>query len=82
MVAGFDTVFHRSLPPMAYNYALPADLVERHQIRRFGFHGPSHEYLLRRYCEITSTPLESDIADHPAFGERLFGLRYSQWEVD
>jgi acetate kinase len=58
MVAGFDTVFHRSLPPTAYNYALPADLVERHQIRRFGFHGPSHEYLLRRYCEITSTPLQ------------------------
>lgn len=58
MVAGFDTVFHRSLPPMAYNYALPADMVERHQIRRFGFHGPSHEYLLRRYCEVTSTPLK------------------------
>lgn len=58
MVAGFDTVFHRTLPPTAYSYALPADLVERHQIRRFGFHGPSHEYLLRRYCEITSTRQE------------------------
>ncbi len=58
MVAGFDTVFHRSLPPVAYNYALPADLAERHQIRRFGFHGPSHEYLLSRYCELTSTPRE------------------------
>ena len=59
MVAGFDTVFHRSLPPVAYSYALPADLVERHQIRRFGFHGPSHEYLLLRYCELTSTPREA-----------------------
>jgi acetate kinase len=58
MVAGFDTVFHRSLPPVAYHYALPADLVERHQIRRYGFHGLSHEYLLYRYCELTSTPRE------------------------
>lgn len=55
MIAGFDTVFHRTLPPVAYHYALPADLVERHQIRRYGFHGPSHEYLLYRYCELTST---------------------------
>ena len=58
MIAGFDTVFHRSLPPVAFHYALPADLVERHQIRRYGFHGPSHEYLLSRYCELTSTPRE------------------------
>ncbi len=58
MLAGFDTVFHRSLPPVAYNYALPADLVERHKIRRYGFHGPSHEYLLHRYCELTNTPID------------------------
>lgn len=58
MIAGFDTVFHRSLPPVAYHYALPADLVDRHQIRRYGFHGPSHEYLLLRYCELTSTSRE------------------------
>jgi len=58
MIVGFDTVFHRSLPPVAYHYALPADLVKRHQIRRYGFHGPSHEYLLYRYCELTSTARE------------------------
>ena len=58
MIVGFDTVFHGSLPPAAYNYALPSELVDRHQIRRFGFHGPSHEYLLLRYCELTATPRE------------------------
>jgi acetate kinase len=32
MVAAFDTVFHCSLPPSAYTYALPFDLAERHRI--------------------------------------------------
>jgi len=45
-VAVFDTGFHASLPEQAYSYALPADLVERYGLRRFGFHGISHEQLM------------------------------------
>jgi acetate kinase len=56
MVAVFDTAFHSTLPDYAHTYALPHELVERHGIRRYGFHGTAHEYMLRRYAAITGTP--------------------------
>src|SRR5439155_1122837 len=52
MVAVFDTAFHATLPDFAYTYALPRELAERHGIRRYGFHGTAHEYMLKRYAVI------------------------------
>jgi acetate kinase len=46
--AVFDTAFHASLPPRAREYALPLAVRQSHGIRRFGFHGISHEHLMRR----------------------------------
>lgn len=46
-VAVFDTAFHQTLPPAAYTYAIDRELAERHRIRRYGFHGTSHEYVSR-----------------------------------
>ena len=58
MVAVFDTVFHRTIPQHAALYGLPWELSRRHKIRRYGFHGISHEYLARRYGQITNRPFE------------------------
>lgn len=58
MVATFDTAFHRSLPERASRYAIPAELAERHGVRRYGFHGLAHRYMVERYAEITATPVE------------------------
>ena len=44
-VAVFDTAFHQSIPPKAYHYALPSELYEKEKIRRYGFHGTSHQYV-------------------------------------
>ncbi|MFH1522475.1 MAG: acetate/propionate family kinase [Patescibacteria group bacterium] len=44
-VAVFDTSFYSELPPVARNYALPKEIIKRHKIRRFGFHGISHKYV-------------------------------------
>ncbi len=44
-VAVFDTAFHQTMPPYAYRYALPEELYEKDGIRRYGFHGPSHQYV-------------------------------------
>jgi acetate kinase len=55
MVAVFDTAFHRTMPPHASNYALPADLADRNHIRKYGFHGSAHRFMLERYLEITRT---------------------------
>ncbi len=51
-VAVFDTAFHQTLPPEAYLYALPNRLYRRHRIRRYGFHGTSHQYVSRRVAEL------------------------------
>src|ERR1700687_2805351 len=57
-IAVFDTGFHRTIPERARFYAIPWELTLRHEIRRYGFHGISHNYLLLRYAELTGTPLE------------------------
>ena len=51
-VAVFDTAFHQSLPPAAHTYAVPAQWRERHQVRRYGFHGTSHRFVSRRTAEL------------------------------
>jgi acetate kinase len=48
-----DTAFHRDLPPAARTYALPHELAERYGIRRYGFHGIGHAWMMERYGEIT-----------------------------
>lgn len=48
VVACFDTSFHASMPEAATRYALPTDWVRRHGLRRYGFHGLSCAYALRR----------------------------------
>lgn len=44
-VAVFDTGFHQKMPPHAYLYGLPYELYENDNIRRYGFHGISHNYV-------------------------------------
>ena len=46
-IAVFDTAFHATLPRRAYTYALPMELATEHGIRRFGFHGTSHDYVTK-----------------------------------
>lgn len=47
--AFFDTAFHHNLPQYASQYALPFALAEKYQIRRYGFHGISHQFLYESY---------------------------------
>jgi len=56
-LAIFDSSFHRTLSSTAYTYAIPYDLAAKHKIRRYGFHGISHNFLMLRYAELTGTPV-------------------------
>lgn len=58
-IAVFDTAFHGTLPRRAQRYAIPAALAQKHGIRRYGFHGPSHEWVAHR----ASRYLEQDIRE-------------------
>ena len=55
-VAVFDTAFHRTLPPAAYRYAVPAAWYEQHGVRRYGFHGTSHDYVSTRAAAVLGRP--------------------------
>jgi acetate kinase len=52
LYAVFDTSFHRTIPDTASLYAIPTELAEKHGIRRFGFHGTSHRYILERAAHL------------------------------
>jgi acetate kinase len=58
MVAVFDTAFHQNMPEVARQYALPAELADRHRIRRYGFHGIAHASLANGYVACTGHPLK------------------------
>ena len=51
-VAVFDTAFHRTIPEHAWRYAVPNWLYTRHGIRRYGFHGTSHQYVAHRAAQL------------------------------
>lgn len=50
-IAVFDTAFHQTIPRKAYRYAIPEKLYREKGIRRYGFHGTSHQYVSRRAAE-------------------------------
>ncbi|SRR5579875_170660 len=52
-VAVFDTAFHHAMPEVSVVYPLPYEWYERLGIRRYGFHGISHGYCLRRAEALT-----------------------------
>lgn len=57
-VAVFDTAFHQDMPKHVYLYGLPYELYEKHHLRKYGFHGTSHEYVFHRGVERAGLDLE------------------------
>lgn len=47
-VAIFDTAYYGTIPQEAYLYGLPLEMYEKHNIRRYGFHGTSHKYVVNK----------------------------------
>ncbi|TAK20449.1 MAG: acetate/propionate family kinase [Chloroflexota bacterium] len=70
-VAVFDTGFHHDLPAVAREYALPRSIVERFAIRRYGFHGISCQYLMRRIGELGIQPAKRVILCHLGAGASI-----------
>lgn len=46
----FDTAFHRTMPETAWRYPIERATADRHGVRKFGFHGVSHRYMLEHYA--------------------------------
>lgn len=52
MVGVFDTAFHQTMPQKAYMYGLPYEYYEKYKVRRYGFHGTSHDFVSKRAAEM------------------------------
>lgn len=57
-VSVFDTAFHQTMPEHAFRYAVPEFLYKEHSVRRYGFHGTSHNYVSKRAAEMTNLPVK------------------------
>ncbi|MGI9453554.1 MAG: acetate/propionate family kinase [Pirellulales bacterium] len=51
LIAAFETDFHSTMPERNARYAVPTEWVEKHLVRRWGFHGASHRFVAERLLE-------------------------------
>ncbi len=79
-VAVFDTAFHQTMPPRAYLYAVPYAWFEKHEVRRYGFHGTSHRYVSQQ--AVKQLRLDPDdhaiVTAHLGYGCSLAAVRNGQ----
>jgi acetate kinase len=74
-VACFDTAFHAGLPAAAARYALPGDWTGRFGLRRYGFHGLSHQYASARCAQLLGADPGRVVTCHLGAGSSLAAVR-------
>ena len=79
-VAVFDTAFHQTMPKYVYLYAIPYEYYEKHGVRRYGFHGTSHQFVANRTAEILGKPLKDlkMITAHLGNGCSITAIQHGQ----
>ncbi|BAU27999.1 acetate kinase [Aneurinibacillus soli] len=77
-VAIFDTAFHQTMPPASFIYPIPYEYYENYKIRKYGFHGSSHRYVMERAEVLMELPKEKLrlISCHIGNGVSLTAIRY------
>jgi acetate kinase len=74
-VACFDTSFHRTIPPAAETYPIPEAWRKSYPIRRYGFHGLSHQWAARRAAELAGSQPQRLVCCHLGAGASLSAIR-------
>lgn len=76
-VAVFDTAFHQTMEPRNYVYPLPYHFYEEDGIRRYGFHGTSHQFVALEAARIVEKPIEElkIISCHLGNGASICGIK-------
>jgi len=79
-VAVFDTAFHQTMPKFAYMYAIPYSLYKKYGLRRYGFHGTSHQYVSRRACELLNVDyyMQKIITCHLGNGASITAINHGR----
>jgi acetate kinase len=78
--AVFDTSFHATLPPRAREYALPKDVREKLGVRRYGFHGISHQHVMQRVAAHMNASVRDlrIISCHLGNGSSITAIEYGR----
>ena len=74
-VGCFDTAFHQTMEEREYLYAVPYEWYEKYGVRRYGFHGMSHNYIANRCAEILGDSKARIISCHIGNGGSLCAIR-------
>ncbi len=74
-VAVFDTAFHQTLPDYAFRYALPTALYAEQGIRKYGFHGTSHQYVAAQAVAFLNQPDARLVTIHLGNGCSMAAVR-------
>lgn len=79
-MAIFDTSFHQTMPATSYLYAIPYEYYEKYKIRKYGFHGSSHRYVMERASQIMGTRAEKLrlVSCHIGNGVSITAIRNGQ----
>ena len=80
MVGVFDTAFHQTMEPKAYLYGIPYEYYKKYKIRRYGFHGTSHDYVSKRTAEILHRDIKElkIIVCHLGNGASISAVKYGK----
>ncbi|MFA7686153.1 MAG: acetate/propionate family kinase, partial [Candidatus Gracilibacteria bacterium] len=70
-VAIFDTAFHQTMPEKAFMYGLPYSFYKQHDIRRYGFHGTSHKYVINEAIKLLKKKNAKIISCHLGNGSSI-----------
>ena len=74
-VAVFDTAFHQTMPEVAFRYAIDNKYYEEDGVRRYGFHGTSHEYVTREAEKILGVKNINAITAHLGNGASICAIK-------
>jgi acetate kinase len=66
-----DTAFHQTMPPKAYTYPIDYEVAQKHNIRRYGFHGTSHRYVSGKAIEYLGKPDAKIVTCHLGNGSSI-----------
>jgi len=79
-VAIFDTAFHATMPDYAYMYAVPYSWCKDYGIRKYGFHGTSHEFIGKEIASVMGKKPEElrTISCHLGNGASLCAIKYGK----
>ena len=77
-VAVFDTAFHQTMASDVYLYAVPYEWYTEYGVRKYGFHGTSHKFLMQRIQEITGKKDGKFITCHLGNGGSISAIENGQ----